>query len=274
MSPRLSGVPAGAVDSHAHVFIRGLPLAADKRYAPAYDAPIGRYRSVLDGHGVSRGVLVQPSFLGTDNGYLLEALRGDAERLRGVAVVAPTAPRDELAAMRAAGVRGVRLNLIGRAPPDVTDGPWPAFLERLAELALHLEIQAEGAFWEALLPTVLERDVTVVVDHFGRPRGGAASTGFRAILAHAATRRVYVKLSAPYRFDAPAAPLANALHQAFGPDRLMWGSDWPWTQHEGTLDYAGALALLDDWLPDEAVRRWVLRDTAAALFGFPEIRGG
>lgn len=59
------GTSAGitAIDTHAHVFERGLPLADARRYAPTYDAPLPAYLAQLDAHGVSHGVLVQPSFL-------------------------------------------------------------------------------------------------------------------------------------------------------------------------------------------------------------------
>lgn len=56
-----------SIPTHAHVFARDLPLTSDRRYAPAYDATIDDYLGMLDRNGMSHGVLVQPSFLGTDN---------------------------------------------------------------------------------------------------------------------------------------------------------------------------------------------------------------
>ena len=67
--------PIGAIDSHAHVFRRGLPLAPVHRHAPDYDALLADYLALLDAHAVSHAVLVQPSFLGTDNSFLLDAVR-------------------------------------------------------------------------------------------------------------------------------------------------------------------------------------------------------
>ena len=60
------------IDTHAHVFARGLTLAEGRRYAPDYDAPVEDYLRRLDENGLSHGVLVQPSFLGTDNGFMLD----------------------------------------------------------------------------------------------------------------------------------------------------------------------------------------------------------
>ena len=83
----MTDLPSHAVDAHAHVFEPGLATVRDARYVPAYAAPLEQYLARLDEHGLERGVLVQPSFLGTDNSYLLAALAREPERLRGVIVV-------------------------------------------------------------------------------------------------------------------------------------------------------------------------------------------
>ncbi|MCZ6343807.1 amidohydrolase family protein, partial [Escherichia coli] len=82
------------------------------------------YLGHLHANGLSHGVLVQPSFLGTDNRYLLDALQQAPERLRGVVVVARDIPRNALQAMARVGVVGVRLNLVGRALPDFAEHGW------------------------------------------------------------------------------------------------------------------------------------------------------
>ncbi|MGY4480486.1 hypothetical protein [Bradyrhizobium sp. USDA 3364] len=58
-------VPKLVIDTHAHVFHRGLKLAPGRRYAPDYDAPLALYLQQLDQNSITNGVLVQPSFLGT-----------------------------------------------------------------------------------------------------------------------------------------------------------------------------------------------------------------
>ena len=269
-----TGAPT-AVDCHAHVFRRGLSLADARRYAPDYDATPEDYVAVLDANGVSHAVLVQPSFLGTDNGYLLEALRR-YPRFRGIAVVEPTVSPDALRALDEAGVVGIRLNLIGAPDPRLDADPWPAHLKRLADLGWQVEVQAEAKRWPGLLGPLLESGVNVVADHFGKPDPalGVDDPGFRHLLSQGRSGRVWVKLSGAYRNgDGDAGErIARAalplLRDNLGLERLVWGSDWPHTQFERVVDYAAARAALDAWLPDPRERRTVLVDAPVALFKF------
>ena len=77
------------IDTHAHVFTQDMQMIEGRRYTPAYDALIADYSAMLDDNGLSHGVLVQISFLGTDNSYLLRTLRQEPARLRGIVVVDP-----------------------------------------------------------------------------------------------------------------------------------------------------------------------------------------
>lgn len=84
---------------------------------------------------------------------------------------------------------------------------------------------------------------------------------------------MWVKLAAGYRNwpdqrGVAARDAAQALLGAFGPERLVWGSDWPNTQYRDSVDYASAHAALADWVPDAATRQRILVDTPAQLFQF------
>lgn len=265
-----------AIDMHAHVFERGLQLADARRYAPTYDAPLPAYLAQLDAHGVSHGVLVQPSFLGVDNSYLLAALKQAPQRLRGVAVIDPAAPETLLTQMNAEGIVGIRLNLIGAADPQLKSPVWQAALARLHALGWHVELHVEARRLPALLQPLLEAQVNVVVDHFGRPDPalGVDDPGFAALLAAGRSRRVWVKISGAYRNGANGRGEAIALaamprlKDALGLDRLVWGSDWPHTQFESQIDYDKMWAFAGVLLPSAADRKQVLVDTPAQLFRF------
>jgi predicted TIM-barrel fold metal-dependent hydrolase len=283
LSAAVTGTPFAALaqsaapaDCHAHIFRRGLKLADVRRYAPDYDATVMDYLRVLDENGIARGVLVQPSFLGTDNSFLLEGLAGAPGRLRGIAVVEPAATKDELGALDRQGIVGIRLNLVGLAVPAFDAEPWPALLKSVADLGWQVEVHREAKDLEPILSPLLRAGVTVVVDHFGRPdsRLGVDDPGFRHLLATGPQRRTFVKISAPYRNGKDGAGEAAALkaypmlRDSLGLDRLVWGSDWPHTQFETAESYRKARAFLDAMVPDASEREAVLSRNPAALFRF------
>ncbi len=266
--------PITAIDNHAHVFKRGLKLAPSVRYAPDYDATPEDYIKLLDANGISSAVLIQPSFLGTDNSYMLDARKTYPSRFQCVAVVDPGISAVELEALDAAGVVGVRLNLIGQPDPQLASPAWHRHLAHLAALDWHVEIQAEGRRWPDLLSPLLDAGVNVVADHFGKPdpKAGVNDPGFRRILEAGRTGRLYLKLSGPYRNgpdgDAIARTAIPLLRAHLGLDHLVWGSDWPNTGFEGKEPYAAMLANLATWLPEPADRQVVLVDTPRKLFRF------
>ena len=262
-----------AVDTHAHVFDRSCRLVEGRRYTPGYEAPAGRYVEAFDGAGVRQGVLVQPSFLGTDNACLLAGLRRYPGRLRGVAVVAPDVTAADLEAMAAAGVRGIRYNLIGRDPEMLAKPEYRALTRRVARLGWLVEVQVPGGALAGVLDALTADAGAVVVDHFARP-GTAdpeSDPGFRELMAFGPGGPVWVKLSAPYRlagFD--PAPYAAAFLAHFGPERLLWGSDWPWTQHEATTSYGECVEQAGGWLGGDADIHARFDRASRDLYGFSD----
>jgi predicted TIM-barrel fold metal-dependent hydrolase len=253
-----------AIDTHAHVFHRGLKLAPGRRYAPDYDAPLAVYLEQLDRNGMSHGVLVQPSFLGTDNSYLVESLTQANGRLRGIAVVDLAISAGELRALDRAGVVGIRLNLVGQPLPDLASGEWKALLAQVKAMGWQVEIQRNASDLAVLTPQLLDRGVTLVLDHYALPdpKLGVADPGFQSVLKLGATRNVWIKVSAPYRngpagesFAKEAYPL---LRSAYDLDRLLWGSDWPHTQFEASQSYEKNRQFLDTLVVDQRERAQLL----------------
>src|SRR5258706_8118157 len=134
-APKLK-LPPGAADCHAHICgpAARYEYFTERIYTPP-DALLGDYQKMLATLGVERAVLVQPSVYGTDNSAMLDAMQASGAQFRGVAVVADDISVSELKRMHAAGVRGVRVNIV-----DVKDrkaGTLP--LAALKKMALKIK---------------------------------------------------------------------------------------------------------------------------------------
>ena len=171
-------LPAGTCDCHLHVFgdRARYPLDARRSYTP-HVATLEEHRAVMAACGIERAVLVQPSVYGTDNSCMLDALRdaaGEGDAYRGVAVPDAAASDEELLAMDALGVRGIRLNVVNPQVLAVDDGI--ALCTRMRSqgwhLQVHLMLARDGATTLARLADRV--DVPIVVDHFGRPQAVSA----------------------------------------------------------------------------------------------------
>jgi predicted TIM-barrel fold metal-dependent hydrolase len=269
--------PITGIDSHAHVFSRELNLVAARRYTPGYDATLVQYLRHLQTHDLGHGVLVQPSFLGTDNSYLLSALRQAPEQLRGVVVLECDVSRSMLNDMARLGVVGVRLNLMGKALPDFRDAAWKEFFRHIAELDWHVELHRQVEDLPGLLRQLMPFGIKLVIDHFGRPdaRLSVDQPGFPQMLELGLTGRIWMKVSGIYRlagspqqnveFARSALPL---LEQSFGLRRLVWGSDWPHTQHEDSISFGSVVEHLQALECSTPLLRSLLVEGPRELFGF------
>jgi 2-pyrone-4,6-dicarboxylate lactonase len=273
-------MPAGACDAHVHVF------EAAERYpsvaTPHYTLPDGslakleRMTQVL---ALNRIVIVQPSYYGTDNSCMLDALGTAGTRARGVAMVAENCTDEDLNAMHARGVRALRLDLFLRSS-------WPttaiiAYIEhsvrRTRTLGWHVQFYTPGWVVRDLLPFLAGLDADFVIDHMGYmlEGDGLTDSDFERLLGVVREGRGWIKLSAPYRLAGDGnferlTPKARAIIEA-APDRVIWGSDWPHIP-EGGKDTGALLNLLSDWAPDAAARERVLVTNPARLFGFDSPR--
>ncbi len=258
--------------------------AAHYAYSPAriYTPPdclLADYLHMLDTLGVERAVLVQPSVYGTDNTAMLDAMKAAGGRLRGVAVVADDVADAELRELDAAGVRGVRVNIV-----DVKDrkaGTLPVeslakLARRIAPLGWHMEFLMHADEFPDLDETLGDFPVEVVLGHLGYVSIGKGpdDPGFQALLHLMKTGRAWVKLTGPYRITAAPLPypdtvaFARALLET-NPERMLWGTDWPHVMLKGRMPNDGDLAdVLADWIPDAGLREQVLVRNPAKLYRF------
>lgn len=258
------------VDTHAHVFSATAPAVAGARYRPSYAARLASWRALWRPAGITHGVLVQPSFFGTNNAELLATIASDMARLRGVAVVDPNVTDGMLARLEAGGIRAIRLNLrgVGDLAPYLGTR-WNSLFARIHARGWHVEMYLDPGALGRLVPAFAGSEIPVVLDHFGSPADlQSLDLFFDAASVLAAERPVWCKLSAPYRLGGlDAQMLANRWLAVIGPERLVWGSDWPWTQHERGQDYLRLRESLERWV-GSALAPAILWDNAARLYGF------
>ncbi len=264
-----SMVPNFFVDTHFHVFAAGVSVAG-ARYVPDYSARLPDWAAAAQRAAAqsaadvpAKGVVVQTSFLGFDNTQMLAAVASNPTQLRGVAVLPPTVTVQDLRSLHAQGVQGIRLNLAG-ASHDVS--AWGAAnaasaWREMAHLGWHAELHTDqGALPSVLaqLPPDLCAGVPLVLDHMAKPsQVSAQDATVQAVAQRAKAGKVYVKLSGAYRLNGVNAGGASAVDpcalaplwlDTLGEAALLWGSDWPCTNHEALADYPQLLGALWQWL--------------------------
>ncbi|MCV6547025.1 MAG: amidohydrolase family protein [Cohaesibacter sp.] len=256
---RLMGDLIGQFDGHAHIFRSDLPMTSPRRYTPDYHAEPEAYCARLKQHNLDGALLVQPSFLGTENSYMLNQMASMAREsgltFKAVIVLDPTErPIDKpfLENLSQRGVIGIRLNLVGMSDGDVNDlSSWERLVRLTDQIGWHVELHCEGPRLRSPLNQLLDWSHTVVVDHFGLPDAfKVLQCDSMKTLSDAPKDRLFVKCSAPYRIFPTSSssnaaqqiqPVFDHLYQAIGPDHLIWGSDWPHTRFESQQSYQECL---------------------------------
>jgi predicted TIM-barrel fold metal-dependent hydrolase len=277
-------IPAGSCDCHAHICgpLAAYPCIPERLYTPT-ECSMSDYERTLAVLGVSRAVLVQPSFYGDDNRAVLDAMKAATIPVRCIAVIPENASDVELERLHAAGVRGARFNIVDI---QTAKGVLPIerirrLAERIAPFGWHIELLMHADEFPDLDRTLGTLPVDVVLAHLGYVKTvkGPETAGFRALLRLLAEGRAWVKLTGPYRISATTMPhgdtdvFARALAET-AIDRLVWGTDWPHVMARWSLPMPndGDLTdLLVRWIPDETKRRRVLVDNPTRLYGFTEV---
>ncbi len=273
-------VPRGAVDTHVHVFDPArFPFDPSTPYQPQphENGTPADLTQLLDAHRVDRVVIVNPtSGYGYDVRCLVDALAKLGPRARGITRVPLTTDRRRLRALLAHRIVGIRLDLLAEPTDVAAGGVLATLIRRVADEDMLLDIQCEGDQLVALAPLLHRIPVRMIIDHLGRPNPerGLRQPGFEALLALSATGRAVVKLSGAIRCSREASPHADldeyvaALRTHYGPQRLTWGSDWPFLRSAARVDYGPLLAQLGRWFPGTAERRRILVETPVMWFNF------
>ena len=268
-------------DTHLHVFgdRQRYPLVAELRSEPP-DAPLERFLGEAEAQGVTRMVFDQPSHYGLDNRCILDSIAAvGLDRARAVAAVdADTVNDAQLKALDARGVRGIRVNFgyrsAERAITRQAAEQARKLAPRAAALGWHLELLIPNWALRELLPVLATLPCDFSVGHMGvfPAAGGVTQDGFADFLRLHARGRCWVKFTGVYRISklpdfSDIAPLAQAFVKN-NPERIVWGTDWPFLSHLDSVTYPQLVELFESWVPDRADQRRILVDNPARLFGF------
>lgn len=271
------------IEPHVHVWTldtERYPWAPGTASPPRESATAEELLQTLDANGVAAAVLVQVIYYGYDNSYAADALRRYPGRLAGVCLVDPQdpdAPRKLEYEVRERGFSGLRLRPShDRASTWLSDPATFPLWQKAAELGVTISLLVHVEQLK-MLPAPVERfpQVPVIIDHMAWPpvEEGPDGEAIQNLLRLVRYPSVHVKITDPWAIskDEPypyrrAEPLFRRASETFGPERCLWGSDWPLVRNQ--CGYERALALYTrewDWLTDED-RQWVLCKTVEKLY--------
>jgi predicted TIM-barrel fold metal-dependent hydrolase len=286
------------VDGHAHVFLAADASArgTEELIPAAREAPVERLLAAMDGAGVDRAVLVA---VDRDDDYVPAVRRERGERFAAIAVAGP----EELG--RVEGVDpagalerrregfefdGLRTGWLGEPGRPLAESPAVPALRWLAERGLPLWSYVAPDQMELLLevPEAVP-GLTVVLNHLGFfPEGMRVDAAGRpafddppvperveAVMGLSRHPGVVMMISGQYALSGAPYPhpdldgLIGRSVEAFGAERCMWGSDFPWIETEP--GYAETVALVERALPGASADELAAIRGGTALRLFPRL---
>jgi L-fuconolactonase len=279
-SPAMLNNKYRIIDPHVHVWKHDprYPWAKETVHPPEKDATPEMLLALMRANGVARTVLIQVIHYRWDNRYAADVLRQYPQYFRGVARVNPeslAAPDDLSRLVEEQGFQGVRLSPAADAAGDWIRGPlMPPLWKRCSDLKASMNILTDIDRMPDIAALVEKfPDLTVVIDHMADCPADQPEK-LKKLLALARYPRVFVKVSHTWSVSKQPYPYRDAqaqvkrLYDAFGPQRLMWGTDWPLV--EAHCGYAKALAMVRDemkFLNDED-KSWMLGRTVEQVWKF------
>lgn len=271
------------IDAHSHVWTPDTdhyPLAAGFRRAnmdpPSFTAE--ELWALAKPAGVNRVVLIQMSFYGYDNSYMLDCMKKYPRAFSGVAVIDQNQPKpeEEMLKLKKQGVRGFRIY-----PKDQVYDKWldGAGLKSMFAYGAKEKLNMCCLIDTNALPALHKActanpDTPVVIDHLCRigTSGKILPEDVKALCDMAKHKHVTVKVSAFYALGAKKppyhdlAPMIKQVYEAYGPQRLMWATDCPFQVVDHT--YQQSIDLIKNGLPFLSAedKDWILRKTAERVF--------
>jgi L-fuconolactonase len=269
------------IDPHVHVWTHDpkYPFATEVTDKPADAALPETLLALMTANGVAKTVLVQLIHYRWDNSYVADVKAKHRAKFMAVGRVNPTdthAPDNLEYWTKERGLHGVRLSpangpggeWINRR--DLMDPIWTRAAKLKVPMCILCPIQRVPD-----VGRVIERfpSLDVCIDHMADcPVGDDGNLA--KLLALKRFPRVYIKISHVWSLSREAYPYRDThaqlrkIYETFGPQRLMWGTDWPLV--DKYCGYSKAVRLYREEIKffSDADRRWILRDTIRKLWAF------
>lgn len=275
---RAAAPPYRIFDPHVHVWKHDPRFPFATARPPARDAAPETLLELMKANGVERTVIIQVIHFKWDNSFLASVLKQYPGKFHGVARVNPEDPDapDHLSKLVDQGFRGVRLSPSGDAAGDWIRGElMPPLWKRCQELRVPMTVLAPiGRMPD--IGKLIDRypDLTLVIDHMAdcpvdQPKE------LDKLIALKRHPHTFVKVSHAWSLSREKYPWADSqdlirrLHGEFGPERLMWATDWPIIENSGAT-YRQALTLVRDDMPflNDTDKSWMLSKTIERVWPF------
>lgn len=253
--------PSPIVDTHCHVGLRKYEPVASLNYQ-------------METNGVDKAVLIQ--YMGNpDNTYLLNCMASYPGRFQAAMIVEPDDDGSRIREWASKGLAGIRLPADSRATASDPLAHWRAAadLDLVVSAPSNPETLLSDAFSEVLdaFP-----NLSIVIEHLAGVGSEAEAPYdlYRRALQLSERPNLSIKLPGfgefcpvPIPVDA-LPPFADLALGAFGPKRMMWGSDYP--PVSGREGYASSLRVPTDYFSglSEDERSWIFGRTAMQIWKF------
>ena len=270
------------IDTHSHPVTMdtdSYPLAdPNASYRPAADGAMGLLKDEMDRSGVEKAFTISAGFYGWDNSFALDELRGREDWLAVGVLVDPASAEGpgELEKLVVAGAGGIRIQRHLFYHQSLDDPISTPLWAKAGELGLTVDINASQSEYGAVENRLTEFPGTkFVLDHCGYVADtiGRAENSVAAVVELAKCENAYVKLTfleSASREEYPFRDvhwMVREVIDVFGPERCMFGSNFPQHMYSPRMSYAQTLELFAEAIELSAEEReWILGGTAATLW--------
>lgn len=272
-------LPAGACDSHLHVYgpFDRYPLVAERGYDPDPHSTLDDYLTTHRALGLERAVIVTGSGNGTNNRITLDALQRMNGKFKGLALLDPAITDSELLKLKDSGFTGFRIKANGRG--GLSFAETKQMFARTAGFDWHVEFMSQSmAEVIDTAPFLNSLKAPYVFDHVAHAEPHMTDTDrkFKELLTILKNQEhAWINLYSFYQLSEAGPPdysdmigVVQTIVEA-RPDHVVWGSNWP---HGGVSvpmpDDGDLLDFLLAAVPDEKIRNGILADNPARLYGW------